>query len=93
VHEEDKPFSSQLARIKGAISRGPSGNLQDRFKFVALNTGKKIVRQNWDVITIPDLMIDRVNALGSDQPHHVTFTDRHNRLIGDIEIPGVDSGK
>ena len=43
VHEEDLPRNSQLARTKGAISLGPSGNLQGGFKFVALNTGKKIV--------------------------------------------------
>jgi hypothetical protein len=36
-------------------------------------------------------VIARVNALDSDQPRQMTFTDRHGRLIGDIEIPGVDS--
>jgi len=39
-------------------------------------------------------VIARVNALGSDQPEQLTFTDRHGRLIvGDIEIPGVDSNE
>jgi hypothetical protein len=28
VHEEDTPQNSQVARTKGAISLGPSGNLQ-----------------------------------------------------------------
>jgi hypothetical protein len=58
---------------------------------MALNTGKKIVHRSWDVITMPDLVIDRINALGSDQPHQMTFTDRHDRLIGNIEISGVDA--
>jgi hypothetical protein len=58
---------------------------------MALNTGKKIVRRSWDVIPMPDAVIARVNALGSDQPRQMTFTNRHGRLIGDIEIPGVDS--
>jgi hypothetical protein len=92
VYEEDNPRNSQLARTKGAISIGPSGNLQGGFKFMALNAGKKIVSRSWDVIPIPDLMIDQVNALDSDQPHHTKFTDRRGRLIGDIEIPGLDSG-
>jgi hypothetical protein len=91
VHEEDNPHNSQLARTKGAIYLGPSGSLQGGFKFVALNTGKKIVRRSWDVIPMPDVVIARVNTLGSDQPRQMTFTDRHGRLIGDIEIPGVDS--
>jgi hypothetical protein len=40
---------------------------------------------------MPDLVIDRVNALGCDQPQNMTFTNRHERLIPDIEIPGVDA--
>jgi hypothetical protein len=58
---------------------------------MALNSGKKIVRRSWDVIPMPDIMIDRINTLGRDQPQKMTFTDRHGRLIGDIEIPGVDA--
>ena len=36
-------------------------------------------------------MINRVNELGKDQPEQMVFTDRHGRLIGDVEIPGVDA--
>jgi hypothetical protein len=71
VHEEENPRNSQIARTKGAICLGPSGNLQGGFKFMALNTGKKIVRRSWDVIPIPDVVIARVNALGSDQPEQL----------------------
>jgi hypothetical protein len=55
---------------------------------MALNTGKKITRRNWNVIPMLDLVIARVNALRSDQPKQLTFTDRHGRLIGDVDIPG-----
>jgi hypothetical protein len=61
VHEERYPYNSQLARTKGAISLGPSGNLQGGFKFMALNTGKKIARRSWDVVPMPDVLIARVN--------------------------------
>jgi hypothetical protein len=40
---------------------------------------------------MPDVVIPRVHALGSDQPHQMNFTDIYGRLIGDIGIPGVDS--
>jgi hypothetical protein len=90
VHEEDNPKNSQITRTKGEISLGPSGNLQGRFKFMALNSGKKIVRRSWNIIPMPDLVIDRLNALCRDQPQHIIFTDRHERLIGDVQIPGVD---
>jgi hypothetical protein len=81
VHEEDNPRNSQLARTEGAISLGPSGILQGGFKFMDLNTVNNIVRRRWDVIPMPDVVIARGNALGSDQPRQMTFTDRHGRLI------------
>jgi hypothetical protein len=100
VYEEDTPRNSQRPRTKGAIFLGPSGNLQGGYKFMALSTGKKIIRRSWDVIPMPDTVIARVNTLGtSDQPEQLIFTDRHGRLIGDgdteskttlnYNIPGV----
>jgi hypothetical protein len=56
---------------------------------MALNTGKKITRRSWDVIPMPDTVIARVNALGTDQPEQLIFTNRRGRPIGDVEIPGV----
>jgi hypothetical protein len=91
VREEDNPRNSQLDCTKGTICLGPSGNLQGGLKSMALNTRKKIARRSWDIIPMPDVVIALVNALGSDQPRQMNFTDRHGRLIGDIEIPGVDS--
>jgi hypothetical protein len=93
VHEEDTPRNSQIPRTKGAISLGSSGNLQGGFKFMALTSGKKIIRRSWDTIPMPDTVIARVNELGSDQPEQLIFTDRHGRLIGDYdeaEIPELD---
>ena len=57
---------------------------------MALNTGRKITLRSLDVIPIPDNVINRVNTLGTGQPKMLTYTDCHGRLIGDIEIPGVD---
>ena len=48
VHEEETPGNIQIARTKGAISLGPSGNSQGGHKFMALNTGR-----------ILDLLVDR----------------------------------
>jgi hypothetical protein len=60
VHEEENPRNGQIARTKGVIYLGPSGNLQGGFKFMALNSDNKIVRCSWDVIPMPDLMIDHM---------------------------------
>ena len=89
VHEEEHPRNSQAPRTRGAISLGPSGNLQGGYKFMALNTGKRINRRSWDIIPMPDTVIARVNALGHDQPEQLVFTDRKGRPIGDIQIAGV----
>ena len=94
VHEEEQPRNSEIPRTRGAISLGPSGNLQGAYKFIALNTGKKITRRSWDVIPMPDTVIARVNELANDQPEQFTFTDKHGRIIGDTDnidnFPGVD---
>jgi hypothetical protein len=93
VHEEGNPRKSQISRTKGVIYLGSSGNMQGGFKFMALNTGKKMVCHSWDVIPMPDIIIHRVNAFCSNQPQQITFVDRHGRLIRDIEIPGVDANE
>ena len=89
VHEEESLNKSQTPRTRGEICLGSSGNLQGGYKFIALNSGKKIVRRNWDFVPIPEMVIAHVNTLGSDQPKLITFKDRHVRLIGDVETPGV----
>jgi hypothetical protein len=75
VHKEYTPRNSQSPRTKGAILLGPSGNLQGQYKFMALNTGKKITCQSWDVIPMPDTVIACVNALRTNQPEQLFFTD------------------
>jgi hypothetical protein len=93
VHEEDSPHNSQIERTKGAISLGPSRNMQGGFKCMALNTGKKIVCRSWDSTPRPDLVMFRFKALCSNQPHQMKFTNKHGRLLGDIDSPGVDADK
>ena len=84
VHEGDFHRNSQVACTKGAICLGPSGNLQGGYKYLALNTGKKITRCSWDVIPAPDTIIARVNLLVKDQPEDLVFTDRQGQSIGDV---------
>ena len=75
VHEEETPCDSQIARTKGAISLGPSGDLQGGCKCMALNNGKKITTRSWDAIPIPELVIARLDVLGKDQPALFTFAN------------------
>jgi hypothetical protein len=36
-----------------------------------------------------DTVIAHVNALGTDEPEQLIFTDQRGCPIGDVEIPGV----
>ena len=89
MNEYEIPNNIQAHRTKGKICLGPSGNIQVGYKFMVLISGKKIFQTNWDLIPKPDTVIACVNTLGGDQPKLNTFADRHGRLIGDVETPGV----
>jgi hypothetical protein len=39
-----------------------------------------------------DTVIDQANQLGKDEPKQFVFTDHSGRIIGNIELPGVDMG-
>ncbi len=58
------PCNSLAACTRGAISMGPSGNLSRGQGFLALDTGKLIVRNCWKKLPMPLAVIDRVNKLG-----------------------------
>ena len=100
VHEEPTPTNSPAARTIGAIILGPAGNLQGGYKFLILQTGKKITRRNWTHLPMPTDAIERVNQLGKEQnqPTLLTFQDRHGHSTMypdtyfqpvDIDIEGV----
>jgi hypothetical protein len=64
VAEDVTPCNSLAARTCGAILMGPSGNLSGRQHFLALDTGKLIVRNCWKELPMPLAVINHVNVLG-----------------------------
>ena len=61
VYDDPSPTNSPTARTIGAITLGPTGNLQGGYKFLNLRTGKKITRRNWTHLPMPIEVIERVN--------------------------------
>ena len=55
-----------------------------------LRTSEEVKRYSWDELPMPDVVIERVNRLGKDQPKELIFMDRDGRPIGDVESTGVD---
>ncbi len=56
---------------------GPSGNLSGGQHFLALDTGKMIVRNHSKKLPMPLAVIDRVNVLGHAKRSLLVFTDCH----------------
>ena len=87
VHDNPSPTNSPTARTIGAITLGPTGNLQGGYKFLNLRTGKNITRRNWTHLPIPIEVIKRVNAIGAaqGQPTLITFQYRHGHDNNDSD--------
>mgnify|MGYP006998131545 CR=1 FL=1 len=83
VHEKKLPRNSLASRTIGAISLGPSGNTQGGHKFFTLNTSKAITCRSWDVLPMPQSVINHVNFVGRDQPSQAVFIDCTGNVIGD----------
>ena len=61
---------------------GPSGNLSGGQHFLALNTGKLIVRNRWKELPMPLAVTNRVSVLGRTERLMLVFTDCLGRVIG-----------
>jgi hypothetical protein len=86
ISEEGTPRNSLAARTQGAIAIGPSGNVQGGHKFYILQTASVVVRQDWKALSMPQSVIDRLNAKAQGQPTYPVFMDCHGNAIGDIAV-------
>ena len=62
---------------------------------MSLRSMKNITRLSWNIILIPDTVIDWVDLLGKEQQDLFVFTYRRGRIIrdGDVDLTGVDVGE
>ena len=89
VYKEDNPCDRNKLRIKVSIWMLPRINIQGGLKIMSLRSIKTITRRSWDMIPMPDTIIDQVDILGK---YIFEFTDCRYWLIryGDVELTGVD---
>jgi hypothetical protein len=87
------PCNSLAARMHGAISMGPSGNLSGGQCFLALDTGKLIVRNSRKELSMPSAVIDHVNVLGCAEWSMFVFTDCLGCAIGDYTPTVNEAGE
>jgi hypothetical protein len=67
VFEDNQGTNTVRARTTGAIALGPTGNAQGGFYFLSLVTGRKLSRQQWDALPMPDEVIAEVERMAEDE--------------------------
>lgn len=70
VLEDNDPTNTMKARTTGAIALTPTGNAQGGYYFLSLVTGRKLSRQQWTKLPMPNGVIATVEhiALAEQQP-------------------------
>jgi hypothetical protein len=63
VFEDNDPTNTVRTRTTGAIALTPTGNAQGGYYFLSLTTGRRLSRQQWDKLPMPDGVIAAVEAM------------------------------
>ena len=81
VHE--KHNNSMESRTSGAIALRPSRNEQGGHYFLSLHTGKRVLRNHWTVLHMPNDVVDAVHRLAvtSKQTGGITFTNKAGNIV------------
>ena len=82
THEESD--NSMANRTTGAISLRPTGNKQGGYLFYSLSTGRRLNRNNWTNLSMPNEVIDRVNTMAEEgnANEELNFEYRDGRPAG-----------
>lgn len=62
VHNESNPSNTETPCTSYNIALNPTGNLQGSYRFLSLDTGKRILRRCWTELSITNAVIARVHA-------------------------------
>jgi Reverse transcriptase (RNA-dependent DNA polymerase)/Zinc knuckle len=81
VHEDHD--NSMTPRTTGAIALRPTGNVQGGYYFYSLTTGRRINRNKWTTLPMPQDVIDRVHNLARREYANsgIIFGNRHNEAL------------
>jgi hypothetical protein len=67
VFKDNSLANTAKARTTGAIALTPPGNAQGGFYFLSLVTGRRLARQQWDKLPMPDGVIAAVERMAEDE--------------------------
>jgi hypothetical protein len=79
-------------RTVGAIALGPTGNLQGGVSFFSIHTGRVLDRgkKDYQLLKMPQDVIHRVKQMARQSELGLTFGDRYNNTITDIDAAVED---
>jgi len=83
IQTHEKQNNSMEPRTSVAIALRLSGNEQGGHYFLSLNTGKRILRNNWTILPMPNDVVDAVHRLSvpSKQAGGITFMDKDSNIL------------
>lgn len=83
VHDEPSPTNSMKPRTRPCIALGPTANLQGSYKFLDLETGKKLKKRSWTELPMPDSVISQVEAMAEKEKRdgRWSVTNRHKQEV------------
>eukprot|EP00975_Prorocentrum_lima_P030772 6458618-Prorocentrum_lima.AAC.1 len=61
THEDNEVINTMAARTMGAISLGPTGNVQGSYRFLNLSTWRLVTRRSWTALPIPREVVEMIN--------------------------------
>jgi hypothetical protein len=90
THEEHN--NSMASRTTGAIALRPTGNEQGGYYFFSLSTGRRINRNRWTPLPMPNDVIVRVRNMArrANANRGLAFTDRHGNPVPNEDDDGDD---
>ncbi len=88
VQTHEKHDNSMVPRTIGAIALRPTGNQQGGYYFFSLSTGRRLNRNRWTELPMPDDVIKSVVAMAKNAPANLEFTTRDGETVPDVEIEG-----
>jgi hypothetical protein len=85
LHEDNNITNTMTERTQPAICLGPTANFQGSYKFLSLNTGKRITRKQFKDLPMPDSVIRKIEAMATceKQDKVITFCNRLGDPISD----------
>ena len=67
VFNDNEPTNTMALRTTGAIALTSVGNSKGDYTFMSLDTGQKLIRHRWTVLSLPSSVLNQVTQLAKKE--------------------------